>query len=707
MFHSKNCFFNPFKKKTEAGESSADNDSAEGEAPKASPLGKVGSPLGLAKDMYNVTKAAKEMAKVANAHKGGKEAFAESQLAQVKSLLEMQRQMAKSAGPAGKSGLDSKQMAKMMEQSSALFEQMVGPLEEKLRTDKSGPSPSEIAAAAAAGYKKLPTANSPPSSPSSGASPASSPLSATAATDQAAAADSALAPEIAELFAELRAMRKKRNDYRDKYDAADKELSATRERLRIANAHEADMQQRLAKAEAKASELHSRNLELDDAKDQLTSQMKKLSTELSKAQPAAAKAAQAQQKQLELELSRAKQRETELNNELVRAERKLRRLRRQSPMGDVSELLSDLSRLGTETEVPFGDSAASAVPNGSDPSFANASSSSSSLSSASGSSGGGANDEDGSNGLQHAFRSAIADEAFEGVRDKYERLVSLRFPEDSKECNTGGAIARVALEVIRARVPWSMLDCVVVAPNRGAANTITKMVEQYNEKNGAHWSVSLAEIKSGGWSVTVSESSDAVFNAADSGSGGSDGGNNKNIVLGPYGFFAAYVAVAQQDQQKQQLQQQAQLAVYPTASQALLDNPRRSTILTDKARSSKPGGQAANVSETKITHRLLIDGALFASSTSQDSRSAMHNKDTAMERLMSERVPAVNQKLRQVRKLVLAPAAKTVVVPSLVPCVEGIAATQDPLTAAAVQCVLMQTTPCAASLSSSPDEKKD
>jgi hypothetical protein len=682
-----------------------DSASAEGDGDAAPKRKLPTNPLGLAKDMYQVTKAAKEMSNAVNAAKGkgGVDAFAESQLAQFRSLLELQKQMATQAGgdKGNPSALDQKKMAQMMEQSSALFEKMILPMEQQItrksRGDAaaaSGPTPAQIAAAAAAGHKKFPQQETSTSSDTgSGAASSSSSSSATATAQQDGGSNnSGLPPEIAELFAELRAMRTKKNEYRDKYRAADQELSGTKQQLAKAQAHEADLRKRLAAAEAKSNEQHARNLELDDAKDQLSAQVKKLHAELSRAQPAVAASAQAQQRQVEQELAKTRKREAELGNEVVRLERKLRRLRRHSPMGDVSDLLAELSRLGTETNVPFGAGDMESAFGGS----SNDARSEEDLLDA-------AADQqlalESGGHLRHEFRAGVADDAFDACREKYERIVTMRFAEDSREVGVSDAVARVALEVLRARLPCALLDCVLVVGSQAAVDEIRALAERHNSSgnnsrgaggggggesggSGSRWTVT-AEQNAGlqSFTVTVAESSDVA---------------SDQIVLGPYGYLACTFALRKQ-QQGGGGGGAALLpsAVYPVASPALLANAKRVQILTDRARSSKPGGQASNVGETKITHRLLIDGGLFASAFSQDTRSAMFNTGTAMDRLLKERVPAVNQRLRgSVKPLVGKDAganAITTAAPSLATCLGSIAEDADAARAAAVRFVLLQT----------------
>lgn len=118
---------------------------------------------------------------------------------------------------------------------------------------------------------------------------------------------------------------------------------------------------------------------------------------------------------------------------------------------------------------------------------------------------------------------------------------------------------------------------------------------------------------------------------------------------GPYAYCAALSVLTAPNKQKASPAAAAfdftVSAAVPAVSEALAQNTRRSRLEFDTSRSSKPGGQAANVSETQITVRLFIDNAFAFSSEAQDTRSAMSNKDLALQRLTAERLPQFNTEL--------------------------------------------------------------
>ena len=79
----------------------------------------------------------------------------------------------------------------------------------------------------------------------------------------------------------------------------------------------------------------------------------------------------------------------------------------------------------------------------------------------------------------------------------------------------------------------------------------------------------------------------------------------------------------------------------------MLSDKSRAVIDITHTRSSKPGGQAANVGESHVTVRLTIDNVLTVVSESQDTRSAHNNEQTAVERLYSVHIPLANEKLKR------------------------------------------------------------
>lgn len=74
-------------------------------------------------------------------------------------------------------------------------------------------------------------------------------------------------------------------------------------------------------------------------------------------------------------------------------------------------------------------------------------------------------------------------------------------------------------------------------------------------------------------------------------------------------------------------------SVYPCISHTLLHNSERTTLSFDYARSSGPGGQAVNVAETQVHGKVVVDGAVAFSTSSQESRSTLQNRTIVTERM--------------------------------------------------------------------------
>lgn len=77
--------------------------------------------------------------------------------------------------------------------------------------------------------------------------------------------------------------------------------------------------------------------------------------------------------------------------------------------------------------------------------------------------------------------------------------------------------------------------------------------------------------------------------------------------------------------------------VQPHISDALLNNAARAEVTFESARASGPGGQATNVAETQIYAKLTIDGRPAYTAEAQDSRSALQNRELALEKLHGAR----------------------------------------------------------------------
>lgn len=92
-------------------------------------------------------------------------------------------------------------------------------------------------------------------------------------------------------------------------------------------------------------------------------------------------------------------------------------------------------------------------------------------------------------------------------------------------------------------------------------------------------------------------------------------------------------------------------AVFPHVSTILFNNAHRATVHYDTARSSGPGGQAANVTETQIIAKLFIDGQTAYVAEAQDSRSALSNREAATEKLGKLRRQQYNEQLAKQQRI--------------------------------------------------------
>lgn len=108
-------------------------------------------------------------------------------------------------------------------------------------------------------------------------------------------------------------------------------------------------------------------------------------------------------------------------------------------------------------------------------------------------------------------------------------------------------------------------------------------------------------------------------------------------TLGPYGVIAAAMLARSRPTSSSSSRGTTDtiISVAPCISSALLNNSNRAKIDYESCRSGGPGGQAANVSETQINAKLSIDGVFLYKTEAQDSRSALANKESATEKLVT------------------------------------------------------------------------
>lgn len=96
----------------------------------------------------------------------------------------------------------------------------------------------------------------------------------------------------------------------------------------------------------------------------------------------------------------------------------------------------------------------------------------------------------------------------------------------------------------------------------------------------------------------------------------------------------------------------------------MLEDAARCTFNTRHTTSTKPGGSAANVSESCAEVSLLVDGHAIVRVAAQDTRSVTSNEALAKERLKQHAVPHVNQSIAKPSATMLSVDDANAVAPS-------------------------------------------
>jgi hypothetical protein len=633
---------NWMNRKKEAGAAAGEaGPSADGSASTSGPEVPPGfnpmNPVGNAKLMWQTMNAARAASKQAHPE-GGAGAWAESNVAQMRALLDLQKRMATQMGDPAKNPT-----AKMMQSQTAMLEGMLGKVEAKMRAKQPQPQHGASTEATSQGTgaaanevipefdpktmeammkqmgmdpKAFPPGTLRPdaASPAPAASNAAAVPSATASEKPSqqkssrqqqpqgqAAQGPNLGAEVEALFAELRALRESKNRYRARAHEAEAGSAALREQVRVKEAAEADLRKRLGGAEQAMAQLQAEAVGLRESARDVASLRRTLAD--TKGRLADATSAPHSAAALERELHSARHELAQLQDDTARLQRKLRRQRRATPLVSFSRLLNALSGPSDGADA----AAATATDGAASPNA----------------------DVDLAAAALHGFRPTVVDAAFAAVREQYEAALHARFEADSVVAGAPSALLDVACESIRSHVAFALLDCAVTITATATPTQVAAL---------------RAALEAKGFIVSASpHGATELLVAAAAGPAPS---------LGPYGVLHALVATRPDDAAAgmapaAQTHLAAPIAaIAPTVSPALLENTTRVETAVDRARSSKPGGQASNVGETKITQRLFVDGKLFATSIAQDSRSAVHNVETAAGRLLSERVPAANAQLR-------------------------------------------------------------
>ena len=126
--------------------------------------------------------------------------------------------------------------------------------------------------------------------------------------------------------------------------------------------------------------------------------------------------------------------------------------------------------------------------------------------------------------------------------------------------------------------------------------------------------------------------------------------NSSVSTLGPFGYlFCWHFLISDVPSINRSSPSVSNVArVKPWISHSLATNEQRSRIDITATKSSAPGGQAANVSETHICASLCIDGKVIVTAECQETRSALHNRKLAVESLLSDKLDLFNKRLSSV-----------------------------------------------------------
>jgi hypothetical protein len=427
-----------------------------------------------------------------------------------------------------------------------------------------------------------------------------------------------LGPEIEALFDELRTIRQRKNEYRDRYHTAQSAFDRLRKEHDDLATREASVRGKLAKAEQDVMLLTSENMELRDSSKtvkQLTQANKQLKLEVEKLKAAAqASAAPGTESYATL-----KQQQQASEDSLRSLQRKVDRMRRRDPLLQFSLACSDVSRLCASIRVEEG------------------------LSSAAASSGGVGSAGVTGSGVEVVSSAGqeAAEQAFAELQNAYQQRQQEAW---AAAAHDHGAAAHAYVAVVRryvmTRVPHANYDAVVSFSGSAAAlkdvfegaGFVVEAIPGEREKVHV---VAAAEAepwtgKPGpyGYAFALRLASNAggagVSNTSSSSSGSSTG-----ATTGTEATSAAFTVTG----------------AHPFVSPTLVLNSRRSVVHYEAARASGPGGQATNVTETQVYAKLNIDGVPAFTAEAQDSRSALSNKEAALEKLRQQRRQQYNDTL--------------------------------------------------------------
>ena len=194
-------------------------------------------------------------------------------------------------------------------------------------------------------------------------------------------------------------------------------------------------------------------------------------------------------------------------------------------------------------------------------------------------------------------RDGLADDLTR-VQSKYSKLLREEFPQHSLEIGARELLAKACSEYIRSSFFHAAFDCVVECP-RGIDSRLLALIEN------DYPTFQILRHSNTSLEVVCPE---------------------KHTGVGPYGIFSCFNLAFPKEPHP--------LRVYPTLSTQTINKSENIRIVHDTCKSSKPGGQASNVTETQVKSSLIFNGRVLARASSQDTRSQHENRKRSERRLL-------------------------------------------------------------------------
>ncbi|KNH04937.1 hypothetical protein XU18_3921 [Perkinsela sp. CCAP 1560/4] len=199
------------------------------------------------------------------------------------------------------------------------------------------------------------------------------------------------------------------------------------------------------------------------------------------------------------------------------------------------------------------------------------------------------------------FHHDALNEDLATVQRKYAEILTNAFPVQCEAIGARELLVRACIEHVRSSFFYGGFDCQIHCPS-GIDQKLTQLL------NG--------QIENGFQIRRLSNTSIEVA-CPDQTSG-----------VGPYGLLSCFLRAFPE--------RASGMRVYPTITEMTIRRHSKVKILHETCKSSKPGGQAANVTETQVKSALMFDGRVIARASSQDTPSQQVNKKRAEQRLIEE-----------------------------------------------------------------------